>query len=464
MNKITYLVITVICFSFFASGCGNKTTKVEGMELPRQETKATSVEVVNAQKELIEDKYMFNGTIKPENEVSVLSTLSNVKVKTVNYNVGDKVNAGDVLFTLDTTDIENNIKVLEASLASAEASIQSAETNLEFANGSSVQTQIENAKNTITSAEKTMQSSELTLNTAKTDYENGKVLFDVGGISQSALDNYKTAYDNAQIAYDKALDTYNQAKTSYDILVNQTLEENVRKAEDSLNVAKASKQSIFAQMASYQKSLNDAKVTSPISGTVSECNVTAGAMLSQSTPFVIVNLDTVKLEVNVSEQLIPYVKQGSQVEIKVTALSNDLFSGIVSTVSPVANSDGTYAVTIEIDNSDESLKSGMFAEVYFVKEKSEDSIVLDRSAVLTKGDEQYVFANENSIAKKVIVTTGIDNGDKIQILSGLEENMSVVTSGNSYLKDGDALNIVSDLKEEEKEVDSESEASQQKEE
>lgn len=79
------------------------------MELHKQETKATSVEVVTAQKQLIGDKYMFYGTIKPENEVSVLSTLSNVKVKTVNYDVEDKVNAGDVLFTLDTTDIANTI-------------------------------------------------------------------------------------------------------------------------------------------------------------------------------------------------------------------------------------------------------------------------------------------------------------------------------------------------------------------
>lgn len=463
MKKIAGIMMLLAGTSMLLSGCG---TNAEAKGMPGGErpggmaasiTEGTSVEIATAEKQLIEEAYIFSGTIKPSEEVSVLSALSGVKVESVNFDVGDRVNAGDVLFTLDTENIENNIKVLQASLASAEASIQSAQTNLELANGSSMQTQAEAARNAVSTAEKSLKSAEISLNTAQTDYENGKLLFDVGGITQTELDGYKNSYENAKMSYENAQSALSQAQSSYDILVNQTMVENERKAQDSLNVAKAAKQSTAAQMASYEKQLNDAQVTSPITGTVLECNVTEGAVLSQSTPFVMINLDQVKIEVNISEQMASYVKPGSSVEITVSAISEEPFTGTVATVAPGADSDGTYPVTITVDNSDGMLKSGMFSEVTFIKNSSEDSIVIDRSALLTKSGETYVYINDNGTAKKMSVVTGIDTGDKIQIVSGLEEGMSIVTTGNSYLKDGDALHIVNSLEAERQEDSQQSE-------
>ena len=84
-----------------------------------------------------------------------------------------------------------------------------------------------------------------------------------------------------------------------------------------------------------------------------------------------------------------------------------------------------------------------FSEVSFTKESAENTIVLPRNCVIEKDNEIYVYIEENGIAKKVLVTTGIDTGENIQITSGLEEGMNVVTRGQTYLNDGDAVQISS---------------------
>lgn len=448
MKKIYLLPIGIICASMAVSGCGSKKTGAapSSSAMPGQGTQssATAVEVCNAEKKLIEDTATFTGTVEPSDTVNVISTQTSVKVKSVNYDVGDKVKAGDVLFTLDTTDVENSISVLQANIASAEANINSARTSLSLVNGSSSKSQTENLKNNISTAQRNLDSANNTLATAKSDYDSAKSLYDLGGVSQYDLDNYKTKYDDAQRSVAAAEQTFNDANYQYNLYVNETLSENTQKAQDSLNSAIASKNSTEAQMKTYQKQLSDCTVTAPISGTILTKNATVGSVLGNATPFVIVNLDTVKVKVNVAEEMVNKIKVGDTVKIKVASYSDEDFSGSISNIAPGANSDGTYPVEIDIPNTDGLLKSGMFAQVTFDKEASSDSIVIDRDAVLSNSDGSYVYIVEDGKAKKAAVTTGIDNGDEIQVLTGINEGDQVVFNGNTYLNDGESVNVVTD--------------------
>ena len=353
----------------------------------------------------------------------------------------------------------------------AYTSVATAQNNLAMANGASMQTQIENAKNAITSAQSALKNAQTTVDNAKVSLDNAKIqldkaekdyndntqLFEAGGLSQESMNNYKDTYDKAKNSYTQAelsleqantqyqsaQDSLAQANTNYDILVNQTSKENIVKAQDSLNSANAQLESSKAQLESSKQNLKDAVVKAPVSGIVSQCNVTAGTNLSQATiPFVIINTDSVDVKVNVAEQIINSIAQGDTVRIKVPTLSDEEFEGRISSISPDANSDGTYEVKINIPNEDGTLKSGMFAEVYLTKEKSDNAVVIPRDSVVTKNGESYVFTVENSAAKKNVVEIGIDNGDMVEITSGLSEGMTIVTEGQTYLADGDEINDV----------------------
>lgn len=431
MKKRLITTILIVGLSFSLIGCGAK----ENNELENQTVeKGISVEVYSATKDGIEDIYKYSGKVMPNETASVMSTMMG-KVATVNYNVGDYVKKGDVLFTMDTTDIINNINVLKASLATAEAQIASAQTSIDTVNGATMQTQIQNAKSALDAAE-------LAYNNSKTTYDNNKVLYDSGIISKADFDKIELAYKNAELQY-------NQAKESYNIISVQMPQENLRKAQDGYNTAVASKASIEAQIESAQKSLNDAKVTSPISGIVSECNVIEGTIASQSmAPFTIIDTSMMNVTVNVSENIINSVHEGDKVNLTIPTLTENNFEGVVKTVSPAADATGTYTVEVQIPNKEGLLKSGMFGEVSFVNSRSENTFVLSRDAVMTDDEGTYVYIVEDNKAKKVVVETGIDNGQQIEITNGLEEGMNVVIKGQTYLTDGTDVEVVSSEKEE----------------
>ncbi len=353
------------------------------------------------------------------------------KVSQANYDIGQNVSKGAVMFRMDTADVENQINVLRASLTAVEAGITSAKTNLELVNGATMQSQIESAKTALENAK-------LNLDNVTTNYENNKVLFEAGILSETEMNQIQLSYDSAEVAY-------NQAEQNYDLVANQMPAENQRKAEDAYNSAVAQKASIEAQIKSAQKTISDATVTAPISGVITTKNIVSGTVLSQASPaYVITDMSKVKIDVAVTQQVINTLSVGQQVDVVLSAISQEPFKATITTINPVANVQGTYDVQVELNNSDGVLKVGMLAEVSFTKESAENTIVLPRSCVIEKDNEIYVYIEENGKAKKVLVTTGIDTGENIQITSGLEEGMNVVTRGQTYLNDGDAVQIAFD--------------------
>ena len=72
-----------------------------------------------------------------------------------------------------------------------------------------------------------------------------------------------------------------------------------------------------------------------------------------------------KMNVNVSEQIINKVHEGDEVNIKISAISDEFIKGTITTVAPAAGQSGTYPIEISVENPGNVLKAGMFGEVYF---------------------------------------------------------------------------------------------------
>ncbi len=435
--------VAVCLIGAMAVGCGGGKGKEGGGPegaMDEMQQAATPVYADNPSTGTIKNQYTYSGTIAPNQQVNVTSTVQG-KVGSVYYDVGDYVEAGAVLFRMDTENLQNAVKSAQAGLNSAQTALRQVEGGATQSQISSMENAITNCENSVENAKTALDSSKVNLDKAQSDYDTNKQLFDVGGISQEALTTYENAltqaqnnYNNAEVGLKSAEEALAQAQKNYDILVNQTINDNKETAQNAVNSASIA-------LESAKKNLADATVTSPISGTVLECNVTAGATLSGGTPFVIIDQSTVDVEVNASEQIISSLSIGSEAEITVSTLAST-FTGYVSEVAPGANSDGTYTVKINIDNSDGKLKSGMSAKVAFNKEISTDALVLPRDCVLNEDDEYYVFVADGNKAVKTQVTVGVDGGSEIEIVSGITEDDLVITKGQTYLADGTDINIV----------------------
>ena len=301
------------------------------------------------------------------------------KVERVNFGIGDTVRAGDVLFVMETATIANNLSSAEAGLLAAEAGVDGAK---------------------------------LAYDNAQLNYDNNKVLYEAGAVSKSTFDQIELGLEQAKIAVESAT---------------------------------AQKEAAAAQVSTLKKTLSDSTITSPINGIVTACNVKKGEILSQTNgyPFTVMNMEKMLVKVSVSEGIINKIHKDDTVDLKIKSVSADMLEGKVKTVNPAANYSGTYDVEIEIDNASGEIKAGMFAEVYFVNEKADNMIVIPKAAVLSDGENSYVYIAENDRAVKKTVETAVDDGENVGIISGLNEGELVIVKGQNYVNEGTDLNIVS---------------------
>jgi multidrug efflux pump subunit AcrA (membrane-fusion protein) len=194
-----------------------------------------------------------------------------------------------------------------------------------------------------------------------------------------------------------------------------------------------------------------AEVTSPVEGIIGKVYLDKGAGVSPPSPspqtgtpiFRIVNMDEVKVVINVIEKDLPKIKMGQVAEAKVDAYPERSFTGEVSLVSPVVDAlTRTAQVEIHIFNPKHLLKPGMFAEVEIVEKEKKDAILVPSYAILEKGDQKIAFVVEQKKAFSKSVETGDFGSDLIEIRSGLVQGETLVVSGHHRLNPGDSIRIV----------------------
>ena len=176
-------------------------------------------------------------------------------------------------------------------------------------------------------------------------------------------------------------------------------------------------------------------LTAPIAGIVVERNATLGATVgSDANLFKIVDLSRVWIDANVFEKDLERVKRGQGVKVSVPAFPDSSFTGTVILISSVVDPETrTVKVRTEVPNPDGRLKPDMFANVQITTDVHRNSVSIPQSAVLDDGGKSVVFVVEGSGYKKRAVTTGLQDGDRIEVIEGLAAGDKVVVKGNYLL-------------------------------
>jgi len=176
-------------------------------------------------------------------------------------------------------------------------------------------------------------------------------------------------------------------------------------------------------------------LNSPIAGTVIERNATIGATVGSDTNlFKIIDISRVWIDANVFEKDLERVRGGQEVKVSVPAFPGASFSGRVILVNSVVDPDTrTVKVRTEVPNADGRLKPEMFANVQIITDLHKTSTSIPQSAVLNDGDKTVVFIAEGNGYKKQQVSVGLQNNDRVEIISGLNAGDKVVVKGNYLL-------------------------------
>jgi RND family efflux transporter MFP subunit len=186
-------------------------------------------------------------------------------------------------------------------------------------------------------------------------------------------------------------------------------------------------------------------VVSTIGGTVLSAPLNPGDTVStQSTVYIVGDLSKLVVETFVPERFSNAARKGLAALVSLEALPGESFPATVSEVSPVLDpASRTLRIRLQFNQRDPRIRAGMFATVSLVTNTRRDVPVIPRTSVINTYGSWIVFvADEQNIARRRVITLGIENETAVEVLSGLEIGERIVSAGQNFLSEGDLVRIV----------------------
>lgn len=198
---------------------------------------------------------------------------------------------------------------------------------------------------------------------------------------------------------------------------------------------------IFSQKELFKNLEQNLSFRAPFAGVVTKRNFEEGDFFSMAAGvgiLQIMQIEKLKAYISVSEQNFADVRTGMPVEITTDVFPGRVFEGKVSRIDPAINSmTRTFEVEVAIPNSSETLRPGMFARATLNLGEVENVTVNDMAIQHQAGtNNKYVFVAENGVAVRRPVVTGRQSGDRVEILSGVNEGDNVIVAGIARLTNG----------------------------
>jgi len=340
------------------------------------------------------------GKIQPETQVEIKSKASGI-IQKLPVNVGDIVRKGQVICELDQNDLQPALRQQQAALHVADAMLK----------------------------------------TARADYERYKV--DAEGRDVPFL---KRDMDRALKLYAGkliALNTRDDAEKAYTLAVQkqESAVANLGSAAAAITKAEAALEQQQATLSQAEENLRNATIVSPIDGLVlsrdSEVGTAVSSILvvgsSATLIMTIGDLNQVYVKGKADESDIGKVYLGQPARITVESFKDQKFMGHVTKISPMGTEKDnvtTFEVRVSISNEKHILKAQMTANAEIILEEHKKVLAIPEGAIVYNKDKSTAVqlpdpTNEKGF-KKVAVTTGISNGAKTEVLSGLTEGQQVI--------------------------------------
>ncbi len=418
MNSVKrcFALVLALCMCMAMCSCSKETVSEDVND-------AINVTVHTASSDDISATADYTGEIIGAESASVSAKVSG-EAEYIAVKEGDFVNAGDTLLTIDAVSYQLAYNQARAAYNSAVSGRKSAEANYNSITGGSTQQSINQL--------------EVALNAAKIAYDNAldvynkqNTLYTMGAISQMEFNTYKTNLENAKLNYDSA-------KANYEITKNVVANESEHSAKAGVESADAAIAQAKAAMDIAANNLANCTVTAPISGYVSQKNVTKGQMVSAGMGiFAITNTSSVEVAINVTESVIPKINVGTKATVNVHSAKLENIGGEVSSFNPVKNpATGLYTVKIAIPNDNGALKEGMMANLTLITESSDGGITVPSAAIMQSDEDgYYVYIANGETAEKRPVEIGIENDEFTEIISGIDSGDKVIVDGKEYISD-----------------------------
>jgi HlyD family secretion protein len=301
------------------------------------------------------------------------------RLETVLVRLGDRVNRGQLIAKVEDREIQEQVKQAQASYEVSQATIRQREADLKLAN---------------------------------TNLERSRNLFERQLIP-------KQTYDDTDARYQAAL--------------------------AQLDLARAQFAQAQARLDELKINLSNTVITSPVSGFIGKRALDPGAWVTPNSSFIsVVDIGVVRLVANVVEKDIRRITQGLRADVEVDAYPGEHFVGHVAHIAPVLDpATRTAQIEIEIENPQFRLKPGMYAKVSFTVDQRQNALAVPLVSLVDVAGNRGVFTTHDEergqIATFKKIDVGIMTDTLVEVLAGLNEGDTIVTTGAAALREGDRV-------------------------
>jgi len=211
------------------------------------------------------------------------------------------------------------------------------------------------------------------------------------------------------------------------------------------------KDKTFAEVESAEAALDEAKINlentvikAPFDGVMGLSNVSVGALVSSSEELAsIVDLDPINVDFSIAESYLPHVHMGDVVDVTVEDYDILPVEATIKAIAPEIDA-ATRTVTIraQMPNTELFYRPGEFARVIVLAGKIDNAVLIPEVAIEREGEEEYVMLVVDNIAVRSTVSTGMRDGNEVEITHGVKAGDLVVTSGQFKIHDGEQVTVV----------------------
>lgn len=356
-----------------------------------------------------------SGYVIPRHVIEVSSKIIG-RVREMLVNRGDRVKAGDVLMRIEDSDLQAQLRMAEARLASAGAKVA------EMKAGSRIQE--------IQAARATLNSAEATLENAKTDLSRKQSLAGTNVISVQDLDTARTSFKVAQANVNSARENLKLVETW--------------PRKEQLDAAVGDQRQAQANLDYARTQLAETVIKAPVDGTILERVVEKGELVTninyggergaKSSVVSMANLKDLQIELDVNENDLPNVNMGQKCEIRADSAPDQVFKGEVDEIAPQADRQkGTVQVKVRLIDPSDAVLPDVSAHVTFFAKSGEKTAmsgprVLVPATAVVRGETNVVWIASGGQAVSRAVRIGGESPRGVEVVGGLSGGESLITS------------------------------------
>ncbi len=411
-------------------------------------TKADAVDRVTAGPPVKKTLQLFSeqpGRVMAYEETSLLAKISGY-VDTVNCDIGDKVNRGQVVVTIEAPEYQNLLEQKQGLLQQTEAQIRQAEASLV-----AMEAAANSAKAAVVQAEAGIGRADAEYARWQSELKRIEQLVTKGSVTPKLADETTSQFRAAESAKQEALANIESAKAK-----EREANAKVLSAKTDIQAAQSKLQVSRAEVANAQIMLGYTNLVAPFDGIVTQRKVDRGHYVqpagnNNAAPLLtIANVSKVRVLVSVPESEAGWVTAsqsnstpGDSVTISAPSLpGGKLEARVTRTSAQLDQQSRTLLTEMELDNADHKLLPGAFVTAKILLEQRENVLTLPTSAIVKTNDGIHCCIVVDKSIQHRPIELGLRVGEEVEIKSGLDGTETVVLLRAGALKPNQTVEVI----------------------